>query len=46
MSLRHPTIAPEGLWIDAECCAGDNWSDMHEVSVKGESHVALATAQS
>ena len=32
--LRHPTIAPDGLWIDAELNVGDNWSDMHEINVK------------
>ena len=32
--LRHPTIAPEGLWIDAECNVGRDWSSMTEVDVK------------
>lgn len=32
--LRHPEIAPEGLVIDAECNAGQNWSDMHEINIK------------
>jgi hypothetical protein len=31
--LTHPTIAPEGLWIDAECNVGRDWSEMKEVSV-------------
>jgi uracil-DNA glycosylase len=31
--LRHPTIAPDGLWIDAECNAGPDWSNMTEVPV-------------
>ncbi len=31
--LSHPTIAPDGLWIDAECNVGRDWSDMKEVSV-------------
>ena len=31
--LRHPTIAPDGLWIDAECNVGADWSSMKEVSV-------------
>jgi DNA polymerase I-like protein with 3'-5' exonuclease and polymerase domains len=32
--LRHPTICPDGLWIDAECNAGPDWSTMSEVSLK------------
>ena len=32
--LRHPVIAPEGLWIDAECNAGPNWAEMSEVNLK------------
>jgi len=28
--LRHPTIAPDGLWIDAECNYGPNWAEMEE----------------
>src|ERR1700677_567696 len=39
--LTHPTICPEGLWIDAECNAGDNWAEMSEVSVKEAPHVAM-----
>jgi uracil-DNA glycosylase family 4 len=31
--LSHPTIAPDGLWIDAECNVGKDWSDMKEVPV-------------
>jgi uracil-DNA glycosylase family 4 len=31
--LRHPTICPDGLWIDAECNAGRDWSAMEEVKV-------------
>lgn len=31
--LTHPTICPEGLWIDAECNAGSDWSAMKEVPV-------------
>jgi DNA polymerase I-like protein with 3'-5' exonuclease and polymerase domains len=31
--LRHPIIAPDGLWIDAECSAGPNWAEMKEVSL-------------
>jgi uracil-DNA glycosylase family 4 len=31
--LTHPTIAPDGLWIDAECNVGKDWSEMKEVSV-------------
>jgi DNA polymerase I-like protein with 3'-5' exonuclease and polymerase domains len=31
--LRHPTIAPDGLWIDAECNVGANWAEMEEVPV-------------
>ena len=36
--LRHPIIAPDGLWIDAELNVGYNWADMHEVSVKEVDH--------
>jgi uracil-DNA glycosylase family 4 len=32
--LRHPTIAPDGLWIDAELNAGRNWGEMEEVDIK------------
>lgn len=32
--LRHPTIAPAGLWIDAECNAGPNWASMEEINLK------------
>jgi len=31
--LRHPTIAPDGLWLDAECNAGRDWSSMDEVPI-------------
>jgi uracil-DNA glycosylase family 4 len=34
--LTHPTIAPEGLWIDAECNVGKDWSSMEEIDVKKE----------
>ena len=40
--LRHPTICPEGLWIDAECNAGPDWSDMHELSTMPK-EVSVAT---
>jgi uracil-DNA glycosylase family 4 len=33
--LCHPTIAPDGLWIDAELNAGRNWGEMEEVNIKG-----------
>jgi DNA polymerase I-like protein with 3'-5' exonuclease and polymerase domains len=33
--LTHPTICPDGLWIDAECNAGRDWSAMEEIPVKG-----------
>lgn len=31
--LIHPTIAPEGLYIDVECNVGRNWAEMEEVAV-------------
>ena len=36
--LRHPTIAPDGLWIDAECNAGANWAEMSEISLPTSLH--------
>jgi len=36
--LRHPVLAPEGLSVDVEVCAGANWAEMKEVA-----HVALAS---
>ena len=32
--LKHPTIAPSGLIVDAECSIGKDWSVMQEVSLK------------
>jgi len=32
--LRDPVMAPDGLWIDVECNAGKNWSEMSEIKVK------------
>ena len=29
--LKHPVLAPSGLTVDVEVCAGDNWSAMVEV---------------
>jgi len=31
--LVHPTIAPDGLWIDVELNAGKNWAEMKEVKI-------------
>jgi uracil-DNA glycosylase family 4 len=46
--LTHPTICPDGLWIDAECNVGPDWASMKEVSVtaKGESHAPAMAAVS
>jgi uracil-DNA glycosylase family 4 len=37
--LTHPTICPEGLWIDAEANAGPNWAEMEEVAIPKEAHL-------
>ena len=42
--LKHPTIAPEGLWIDAECNAGPNWAEMSEVNLKEALNAPSAAA--
>lgn len=31
--LKHPTIAPDGLWIDLDCAVGRNWAEMSEVAL-------------
>jgi DNA polymerase I-like protein with 3'-5' exonuclease and polymerase domains len=31
--LKHPTIAPDGLWIGVECAVGKDWANMDEVNV-------------
>jgi DNA polymerase I-like protein with 3'-5' exonuclease and polymerase domains len=31
--LRHPTICPAGLVIDVEASWGENWADMHEITL-------------
>ena len=40
--LRHPIIAPDGLWIDAECNVGADWSSMKEVSVHAPTLATLS----
>ena len=39
--VLHGPAAPNGLWIDAECNAGPNWSDMKEVPHASSSTNAL-----
>jgi uracil-DNA glycosylase family 4 len=31
--LKHPVIAPDGLYIDVDCSVGKNWSEMKEVEL-------------
>jgi len=44
--LKHPTIAPEGLYIDVEASAGRNWSEMHELALPPRTGCATVAADS
>jgi uracil-DNA glycosylase family 4 len=36
--LKHPTLAPNGLTVDVEVCAGASWATMKELELTGRKH--------
>jgi len=43
--LRHPTLAPNGLWCGVDISAGRNWSEMREVSLAPTPPLVVSSAQ-